>query len=363
MQRRPGNLFVQDWLINNSFNYEKLQADYGITANFHESDDRVILNYSQIDSPKGSPIVCECRGLVLNRHNGNIIAKAFDRFYNYGEMHTEKHFDFNGCTATHKEDGSIILLYYYNGEWRINTRNSYGMGYVVDGVMTWKELFIKALPEGFDWQKLHIPKTYVLELCSRYNKIVRDYPEPTVSLLSIFNNGVEYPEGYIDREAEYLGLQRPKSVVCKNILETTAYVGNLAQTDATFEGLVLRAVDGSRVKVKSQAYVALHRLCNNHALTPERVFDIVSTGEISEMVTYFPEFADVFHRGLELYNTIVSDGRKLYEDNCHLETQKEFAMKVKDSPYASVAFALRKYGSIEPDNVKKLFEKNFKLEN
>jgi tRNA splicing ligase len=373
MHRRNGNLYIQDWLINNSYDYAKLEAYYSITANFHPSDDRVILNYSQIDSPKNSPIVQECRGLVLDRNTGKIIAKGFNRFFNYGECDTDKNFDFEGCTATHKEDGSIILLYYYNGEWRVNTRNSYADGYVVDGVMTWRQLFDEALNQV--WKKTYgdnvkypyihrLDKscTYVLELCSRYNKVVKDYPNPKLFLLSIFlNDGKEFSEDFITSEAAYLGLSRPKYVTLKNVLEATAYIGNLSKDDPTFEGLVLRSKDGERVKIKSQTYVALHRLCNNHQLTVERVYDIVSTGEISEMVTYFPEFAQIFERGLEYYNQIIEQGKELYTRNNHLESQKDFALAVKNSPFAALAFALRKYGSIETDTVRRLFEKNFKL--
>jgi len=55
-------LEIQKWLHQNNFNWELLNAIYGIKANFHE-DNRTILNYDQIDSHKfkQEEIVKECR--------------------------------------------------------------------------------------------------------------------------------------------------------------------------------------------------------------------------------------------------------------------------------------------------------------
>jgi len=358
-------LNVQKWLIDNSFDYTKLEAEFGITANFHPTDDRVILNYSQINSPKTDSKVIESRGLVLNRHTGEIIAKSFDRFFNYGESGSDRRFDWDDCTVTHKEDGSLILLYHYDGQWRVNTRNSYGDGYVVNDVITWKELFLEALPEGFKWDELQCEYTYVLELCSRYNKIVRDYPVPTVSLLSVFDNGIgcmecfELNEEEIDVEAKILGLSRPKSVTLQNILSATAYVGNLAKEDATFEGIVARDKNGYRVKIKSQTYVELHRLCNNHQLTPERLFNIVASNEADEVITYFPELAGYINQGIVLYNDILSTTQTVFDQFKHLESQKDFAISVKDHPYAAAIFNLRKTGKIDQKVLKTVFERHF----
>lgn len=78
-------LKIQEWLIQNNFNYDLLKSQLNVSANFHPNDDRVILNYCQIESPKKNLIVQECRGLVLNSKNGEIIAKSFNRFFNLGE--------------------------------------------------------------------------------------------------------------------------------------------------------------------------------------------------------------------------------------------------------------------------------------
>lgn len=80
---------VQEWLRNNGGNLELLEEQLGITHNVHE-DGRVILNYSQIDSPKQNPIVMECRGLILDKNNNwELVARSFPRFFNRGEIDTD----------------------------------------------------------------------------------------------------------------------------------------------------------------------------------------------------------------------------------------------------------------------------------
>jgi len=74
-------LCVQEFLLTK--NLEDLKNELGIEYN--QSDDLVILNYSQIDSPKRHPIVMECRGLVLEIGTWRIIARSFNRFFNWSE--------------------------------------------------------------------------------------------------------------------------------------------------------------------------------------------------------------------------------------------------------------------------------------
>lgn len=64
-----------------------------------------VLNYDQISSPKMHPVVMECRALKLDQ-DGNVVSRAFDRFFNYGEGDT-KNFDFSDCTVFEKADGCL----------------------------------------------------------------------------------------------------------------------------------------------------------------------------------------------------------------------------------------------------------------
>lgn len=74
-------LEVQKYLKTHSL--EELKDEFDI--NYKEYDDRVILKYRIDSKPKFHPIVKECRGLILSLPNFDVIARGFDRFFNYGE--------------------------------------------------------------------------------------------------------------------------------------------------------------------------------------------------------------------------------------------------------------------------------------
>lgn len=74
-------LEVQKYLQTHTL--DDLEKDFGI--GFKVYDDRVILKYRINSTPKFHPIVRECRGLILSLPDYKILARGFDRFYNYGE--------------------------------------------------------------------------------------------------------------------------------------------------------------------------------------------------------------------------------------------------------------------------------------
>lgn len=96
-------LNVQKYLRNGK-TLADLELDLGIKSS--EYGNLVILNYSQIDSPKNHPIVMECRQLVLEKGTWNIIHMAMKRFFNYGEaLELTADFDYSRAVALDKIDG------------------------------------------------------------------------------------------------------------------------------------------------------------------------------------------------------------------------------------------------------------------
>jgi T4 RnlA family RNA ligase len=340
---------VQEWLRNNGGNLELLEQQLGIKSTCHE-DGRVILNYSQIDSPKQHPIVIECRGLVLDSNNNwGLVARAFNRFFNVGEFVEDfKLFDFNNCLGYHKEDGSLLLVYYWNGEWRFNTRGSFGEGEVNYSGITWKELALKALPQKFLDRASSIPGlTYVFELCSPHNKIVRTYKEPQVFLLAVFNNkGYEYPYAIVSGEAEEYGLQMPYVSPFFSIEDVEGYIALKAQDDPTFEGIVLRDRRDRRWKVKSTFYIELHRTLNNgNVLDTANLSKLILQGEVDEIIAYFPEFEDRINELKHKIECIMINLDNYWYCFKDLISQKKFALQVKDLKYSWVLFQARKLDS------------------
>lgn len=334
-------LEIQRWLIQNNSNYKLLEEQLGIKANFHE-DGRVILNYSQIDSPKLNPIVREARGLVLDREH-NLVAKSFSRFFNWNEGTKAEmdSFDWKNCKITHKEDGSLLLLYYWLGQWHINTRNSYGDGLVNDSGYTWKDIF-KTASRNFEfYDKLDENLAYTFELCSLYNQVVKVYPEPKLFLLSAFHGEEELTHDTVEAIASDLRLARPETVVLNDPLEVASYIAAKASIEKGFEGTVARDSKNVRFKQKTESYLLLHRLSNNGLiLSTKNLVATVLKGEEDEMITYFPFIKD---RVLEIkcrIHSIEKDLDNVWYTYCMEESRKKFAEAVKTHPFSALLFGI-----------------------
>jgi len=325
-----------------------LEAKYAISNTCHPTDGRVILNYSQIDSPKTHEIVRECRGLVLDRNNNwKLVARAFPRFFNWEEAgkSTTGLFKWNNCICQDKEDGSLAIVYFYNNAWHFNTRGSFGSGEVNGMGITWRQLFELAMKNtGFDYSILSTNFTYIFELCSRYNKVVRDYPNPIVFLLSVFSEEDEldwydiktiYPELNPVGDKYFCGIDRVNEFLKKH-----------SETDPTFEGVVLRDKNNLRFKVKSIKYVELHRLHNNGNLaTPKNLIGFIMGGEEDEIIAYWPNLEPTILDMKAKITDAYTELEAAWESHKNIENQKEFAEKVLTATkFSGMLFTARKTG-------------------
>jgi hypothetical protein len=333
-----------------------LAAELGIKVRRHDTLPLAILNYDQIKSPKAHRMVQECRGLVIDTDTGEVVARPFRRFFNVGERRSQV-FDWEGYTATAKEDGTLIILYCYKGQWIVGTRGTFGDGKVYSFTMTWRDLFFHAVDAHLVNTKLDAGVTYLFELCSPYNKIVRHYPTPVAYLI-----GAVYPifgsdrildvhdceEWELDMMAQRLGFSRPERF--HNISgdsASAAYVEKRAAIDPTWEGLVLRDTSGRRLKLKTTTYVALHHMFDNgNVLKPSRLLDVVLNGEIDEVASKFPEIRHALEDVDLVVRTALRGVADLWLQVRRIEDQKAFALKVKDHPLSAVLFQARKQGLV-----------------
>lgn len=157
-----------------------------------------------------------------------MVARAFDRFFNAGEcLAVTKHFDWASATAREKIDGSLLLVYFWRGDWRVQTRGSFASGKITDECpYTWRELAEKAIPKDFWWRADH-RLTYVMELCTPYNRVVKQHVDYSAWLLSLFcrdADHIELVDSLIEHEAIRLGLPCPKLI---NILKKYRFFCNI----------------------------------------------------------------------------------------------------------------------------------------
>ena len=331
-------LEIQKWLKTHNFNYAKLKEELGIETTFHAVDERVILNYDTIKSPKSHPIVIECRNLTLNRYTGDIIARSFPRFFNYGEVpDIHNQFDWNNAICIDKHDGSLIKVYYYNSSWRVETRKTFGNMSPIDGSPTFSELVFNELPQDF-LINANRGYSYIFEYCSMWNRIVRRYEEPHLYWLAVYSGEEEI-------DYHFHGLRLPDCDVITNIEEVEAKLKKRAEADPTWEGYVLRDKNNLRMKVKSATWFNIARMKENgNVLMAKYMIPLILNGDIDEVLIYFPEFTNRAHEVRSIITQAQQEVDNLWYCFHDEDNRKKFALAVKDHKLSGLLFIAKDNG-------------------
>lgn len=335
-------MHVQTYL--RTYGVEKLQSELGIKVKSYPEEGLLVLNYSQVDSPKSNPVVVECRGLILDM-DFNVVSRSMDRFFNLGEVpESQAHVDLSKAVCYEKVDGSLIRIYNFKGTWYIATRGMAFAEATVNGFdITFKELVLKALgctKEEFQnkCNVFFLPDvTYICEITSTENRCVKSYTGYTLWYLTARSNSTYE---YLDQSsnAYVFGMSFPKAYSFDSMEDISEDVRNLKNLD---EGYVLYQ-DGVPVcKIKSPAYCAVH-LLRGEGLNPKRVCELVLTGEQEEYLVYFPEDREFIQEYVDKYNEIVQGLELAYAAYRTIQDQKEFALAIRNVQGNSVLFAARK---------------------
>jgi len=356
-------LEVQKYLTSGK-TLQDLKAELGVNSVVHPTLPLVILNYCQIDSPKTHPIVRECRGLTLDLRDFSLVSRSFPRFFNWGEVQDEMPlFDFSDFAVQTKEDGSLLVIYKYCDEWRVNTRGSFAQDPMQFQTFSWESAICQALgvPDRTGLNSLlREDVQYVGEFCSPWNKIVRRYEKPIVYLLTAFRGLQELSHEECDQLAQDAGcFVRPDRHNFCNIEEITEFLLTQSANDPTFEGVVIRDRGNRRWKIKNATYLALHRLKGegNNLFNPKHLLPFILTGEKAELLVYFPEVEET----LEIHEKRVHEAYEQLEEvwrtSQGIEVQKDFALTIKGkTKFTSLLFELRKkHGANIPQDALKSF--------
>ena len=328
---------------------EHLKND--LNMNVKVQDNKILLNY-RVDSPKDNPITNECRGLILDTMNYDVVCFPFRRFYNHGEGYAAK-IDWSTATVQEKIDGSLMNIYFdypFSNEWKVSTRNMiYAEGPIFENKImgtspkTFAQLFWEIMIKKiFSVDKIlnsHI-WTYSFEMVSLQTKVVKEYKESDLYLLSIRNN--RNGDELINPEliANQSGFLRPKVYqLSNNSLEQILEIMKELQPDD--EGYVVVDKYYNRIKVKNPAYFAVAALkSNGNPLT--NLVSFVIKGERDEILSYFPEFESQYNKVERIYNDMLFCAQELYLELKDNPSQKEFALGiVGKTPLSALLFQIR----------------------
>lgn len=243
-------------------------------------------------------VTLNARGTVYELSTGKIVGQAFGKFFGYGELPEPKqkellnslHFNID-----EKMDGSMILLYYYDGEWRTNTRGSF----TSDQAIKAKELL-----SNYNTDTLDTNCTYILEVIYPENRIVVDYQgEEKLVLLAIFD--LTHGERSIDSSIH--DFPKPKRFNFQSIHEVLDHLKDLTYNE---EGYVVRFSNGTRVKFKGDEYVKMHRIVTG--ISPLVLWESMCNGKVPKdlLISIPEEFRSIYEdmsKDLERNYKLVKD--------------------------------------------------------
>jgi hypothetical protein len=320
---------------------DDLKEEFGIKYKLYDNG-LCVLNYDQINSPKFNPIVRECRGLIIDIFSLRPVSRTFNRFFNLNEDPNDLFNPKLIKRAEEKADGSLISVYWYGDRWNVASRgNAYAEGSTPFG-KTFCDIFMEIIDMPLErfMTNMFRDHSFTFELCSMYNKVIKMYETPVLYLLNAveLKSGKEMDSYSLDHCAVTLGVNRPKLYD----IDIDTVFESFKDFPATEEGYVLIDVHGNRVKVKNPSYVELHHIKGNGEITPKRICNVVFRGELDEVLSYFPEYREFFDPYQAAYDFMVDEINQIWNNINKIDDQKEFALTIKDLPYKTILFSMRK---------------------
>ena len=322
-----------------------------------------IYNYSRTTQYDGTwdDITLNCRGLVLDLE-GNTIAKPFPKFFNY-EEHKPEDIPNENFEVYEKMDGSLGIIFHYEGEWLIATRGSFQSEQAIKGKEMLDKLNKSALIPGY---------TYLAEIIYPENRIVVDYGNAEkLVVLGAYNNET----GKEVEVSEMVNEGWEVVMMYKTWGEDWETLKKEISKDN--EGYVIRFSSGMRMKIKGDEYVRLHKILTN--FSSKDIWELLKNGEdLGPFLERVPdEFDDWVKRtAMNLRYSFHSideragkyhDGFRYgkYNDKEVEPTKKDFAEYVKQFPVelAAVMFKIwdkKAYDYIIWNMIKPMHQKPFR---
>lgn len=311
-----------------------------VAATDHPTLDLRILNYTsacQWDRA-WNDATRACRGLIYRPSTGEVVARPWPKFFNYGE-HPEGSLDLDApAEVTDKMDGSLGILYRPIAEegrsftgptrpgsgWAIATRGSFTSDQAIHATAR--------LHEEYGDFKPAPGLTYLFELIHPANRIVLDYGAAddlfllgTIQTRTGMTIGPEADVGWRGPRAEVLPVWTLRQALA-------------LEPRPNAEGIVVRflALDGPLIKIKQEDYVALHRIITG--LNERTVWEHLGAGgTVAELCEPIPEefhpwVEEVADRLFSERDAILASAHSTHARIAYAKTRKDYALLALEHP-------------------------------
>lgn len=281
--------------------YEKLGW-----LNSHESEDGKLIGFKYslqtVYDHAWDEITLCCRGIVFDKATGDIVAWPFNKFFNTEEIWTEdgqlaevgKILQKLGngyepkmtrfFRAMDKIDGSLGILFYYDGKWIIKTGGSFNSDQA-----KWAQKWLdKCVGQEICDRYLDYGWTYCFEIVTKEDPHVCHYNyEGLVLLGALDENHVESEMIDIIEIAGRIGVRYSSMKEFKTYQEMIKYARAL---DVDHEGFVVTFDSGFKVKVKGLEYLSKFHMISGITKKDIRLhFDVTTLKVDPEYKAAIPE--------------------------------------------------------------------------
>ena len=318
-------------------NFEEAYITNGrVMRNSHNLFPLDIYNYTRatVQENDWDRVTSKCRGVIVNRHTGEIVARPFEKFHNYGALVGAYAGGpiAEGATGEpviwEKLDGFMCTLYEWEGVHYLASKGSFHSTHAKWATARFRKRWGATMP--------FLPKgwTAVFEgICPELRIVVNYGDVNELRLLAVINNetGEEYRPSQIKALGEATGFSTPElhDMTLEEARHNTlidnlrvADNGNIEGKVTNEEGYVLTwyrdGITPFRLKMKFIDYLRLHRMVTN--VSPKHIWEVLSNGLTSEMEEYiknstpwFARFAQKWARALTTeYQRLEYEANKRY---------------------------------------------------
>lgn len=308
----------------------------------HPTKPLAIYNYSASAqySRMWNEVTLSCRGLIV-ADDGVIVARPFQKFFNFTEVATPKYVITTPPVVHSKLDGSLGIIFHDGEDYAVATRGSFESDQA-----KWATEWLRENQPNFV-QPEHA--TTLCEIIYPANRIVVEYAESGLFLIAAIDKttGADIPLWEVDwwehgRAEHFVGFKKIDD----------AYMFATGNDMEDQEGVVCawyRPGEPSfRLKVKHPEYVRLHRILTN--TSSKTIWQHLSAGESTDaLIELVPdEFYDWVHKQIGLLTSQFSEIEylctQMYNDT-QLElgdgfSRKDFAWHIRDFEHKDVLFKM-----------------------
>lgn len=320
--------------------------DFNLKASYHKDyPNLVCLKYNQVKSPFYSELVRECRGIILDMtDNYKVVSYPFKKFFNYTEGYAPS-IDWETAKVQEKLDGSMMVLYPYNGNWEVQSSGKPdASGTTNNSTITFRDLFWETWRDlSYKLPNLH-NMCFIFELITPYNKVIVNYKKPQLVLIGARDLDTLKeisPKVY----GEKYGWETAQEYPIKDIKTAINTINNFSADKA--EGFIVVDNDFNRIKIKSRDYILWANVAGGFKdSTYQKILTkIINEDEMEEFLSYFPQYKNIYLELNNRYQQLLEVIEVEYKASKNIVEQKDFALSIKGLPYKGVLFEVRKTGA------------------